>query len=344
MTTQPTEAVGSEATPAAEANPADAFNDIAAEMLGEDDPEEEQAEQSDEGDAPEGEAPEAEELSDEDVEQETDLPAIDPPNSLTAEEKEQFKTLPREAQEFTARRIGELEKGFSTKAQEAAQAREAARTEALQFMAQMKAETVEHLTQYAKQFEVRPPAAALLRQDPEAYAQQLETYQYATAQREQAQREAEQAKAEQAQYQAELQQHEAIAFRQRLEAELPEAFQEGGQTNQAFIDTLAATATALGYDDNAIANSSVEELKALKTVAEWKSDADKFRKAMAKKMERVRAGKNPPPIARPGVSRTPDASRKARADQAWETIKTAKSRGTKDDAMADYLTNSGWLD
>lgn len=342
MTTQPVTAVGSEATPAAEANPADAFNDIAAEMLGEQD-EEEQAQEA-EGEAPvEGDEPEAE-LSDEDVEQEAELPAIDAPNSLTAEEKEQFKALPREAQEFTARRIGELEKGFSTKAQEAAQAREAARTEALQFMAQSKAEMVEHLTSYAKQFEVRPPDAALFRANPDAYAQQLETYQYATAQREQAQREAEQARGEQAQYQAELQQHEAVAFRQRLQSELPEAFEESGQTNQAFIDTLAATATALGYDNNAIAQSSVEELKALKQVAEWKSDADKFRNAMAKKMERVRAGKNPPPIARPGVSRAPDASRKARADQAWEVVKSAKSRGTRDDAAADFLTNSGWLD
>ena len=342
MTTQPETAVGSEATPAAEAKPADAFNDIAAEMLGED---EEQDEQPVDEEAPvEGDEPEADEPSEDDIEQEDDLPAIEAPNSLTAEEKEEFKALPRKAQEFTARRIGEMEKGFSAKAQEAAQAKEAARTEAYQFAAQLKAEAVEQLTQYAKMFEVRPPDAALFRSNPEAYAQQLETYQYATAQREQAQRQAEEAKAEQAQYQSVLQQHEAQAFRQRLEAELPEAFQEGGQTNKAFIDSLAATAEALGYDDNAISNASVEELKALKQVGEWKAEAEKYRKAVAKKMERVRAGKNPPPIARPGVSRTPDASRKARADQAWETVKTAKSRGMKDDAMASWMENTGWLD
>ena len=337
MTTQPETAVGSEATPAAEANPAAAFNDIAAEMLGEDEPEEQEAE-----DAP-LEDDEPDEPSEDDIEQDDDLPAIEAPNSLTAEEKEKFKSLPREAQEFTARRIGEMEKGFSAKAQEAAQAKEAARTEAYQFMAQAKAEMVENLSQYAKMFEVRPPDAALFRSNPDAYAQQLETYQYATAQREQAQREAETAKVEQAQYQAALQQHEAQAFRQRLESELPEAFQEGGQTNKTFIDGLAATAEALGYDDNAIQQASVEELKALKQVGEWKADAEKYRKAVSKKMERVRAGKNPPPIARPGVSRTADASRKGRADQAWETVKTAKSRGTKDDAMATWMENSGWL-
>jgi hypothetical protein len=326
--TQPTEAVGGDGIPA-DANPADAFNAIAEETLGADDQEEEQPEADDEGEQPEAEA--EDEISEEDIEQE-EIPAIDPPNSLTAEEKEAFKNLPREAQEFTARRIGELEKGFQTKAQEAAQAREAARTEALQFAHQLKAETVEHLTQYAKQFEVRPPDANLFRSNPEAYAQQLETYQYANAQREQAQREAEQARVERDQYQAALQQHEATQFRQRLQAELPEAFDDSGQINRGFIDALAATADTLGYDAHAIDNASVEELKALKTVSAIKAKADKYDALMSKQMERVRAGKNPPPISKPGVSKGPQANRAAKAANAWQTAVSAKSRASRDDA------------
>jgi hypothetical protein len=338
MTHPATPEVGGDGNPA-DANPASAFEDIAAELLGEDEQDELPPEEAE--DAPEGDEPEAEdEISDEDVEPD-EGPAIDPPNSLTAEEKEAFKKLPREAQEFTARRIGELEKGFNTKAQEAAQAREAARTEALQFAAQLKAEAVEQLTRYAQQFEVRPPDAALFRANPEAYAQQLEAYQYANAQREQAQRDAERATAERDQYNAALQQHEAQAFRQRLEAELPEAFGEGGQK---FIGELAATAQTLGYDDNAIQNCTVEELKALKAVSEWKAKADRFDKAMTKKMERVRAGKTPPPISRPGVSRGPQEGKKARADQAWQSAVSAKTRNAREQHLADWAETSGWLD
>ncbi len=335
---QPTEAAGEAVTTPVDDNPADAFNAIADEMIGpEDEDQDEQPEPEAEGDEPEAEdEPEIDEEEDE-----PEAPAIVPPNSLTAEEKEAFKKLPREAQEFTARRISEMEKGFQTKAQEVAQHKQALHAEALQFAEQIKAEAAERLAHYAQQFEVRPPDAALFRANPEAYAQQLEQYQYMTAQREQAQREADKARAEQGQYQAALQQHEAEQFRQRLEAELPEAF---GESGPKFIGELAATAQALGYDDNAISQSSVEELKALKTVSEWKAKADRFDKAVAKKMERVRAGKNPPPISRPGVSRGPQEGRKARADQAWETAKTAKSRATKNDALASYLENTGWLD
>ena len=333
---QPQEAAGEAITPPVTDTPADAFNAIADEMLG--DEEEDQDEQPE----AEGDEPEAEELeiSDEDVEQ-AEQPAIDPPNSLNAEDKEAFKKLPREAQEFTARRIGEMEKGFQAKAQEVARDKQALHTEALQFAEQIKAEAAERLAHYAQQFEVRPPDAALFRANPEAYAQQLEQYQYMTAQREQAQREADKARTEQGQYQAALQQHEAEQFRQRLEVELPEAF---GESGPKFIGELAATAQALGYDDNAISQSSVEELKALKTVSEWKAKADRFDKAMTSKMERVRAGKNPPPISRPGVSRGPAEGRKAQADQAWQGALTAKTRNAREQHLAAWADKSGWLD
>ena len=334
--TQPTEAVGGDGNPA-DANPANAFEDIAAEMLGEEEQEEEEAQPDDEGEPDEGEPEEEDELeSDEDDEPEA--PAIDPPNSLTAEEKEAFKKLPREAQEFTARRIGELEKGFQTKAQEAAQAREAARTEALQYAERLKAETVERLNHYAQQLEVRRPDPRLLRSDPDAYAQQLEVYEYATAQREQAQREAAHAQQERDQYLAELQKQEAETFRQRLQSELPEAYDP--VSGQQFINELAATAKELDYDDDAINRASIEELKALKLAAAWKAKADKYDKAMAKKMERVRQGKNPPPIARPGVSRDPGSNRQAKAQESFARAKASTGR-ERVNAFGDYLTNAG---
>ena len=338
MTTQPETAVGSETPVDSTADALNAFEEIAAEAIGEDQ-EEEQPEPEDEGDEPEAEdEPEIDEEDDE-----PELPAIDPPNSLTAEEKEAFKNLPREAQEFTARRIGELEKGFQTKAQEAAQARDAARKEALEIAAKIKAQAVEQLNHYAQQLEVRPPDAALFRSNPEAYAHQLEVFEYAKVQREQAQREAAQHQAEREQYLAELQQHESERFRQRLQSELPEAYDP--VNGQSFIDELAATAKALDYDDDAINRSSIEELKALKVAASWKAKADKYDAAMSKKMESVRAGKGKlPPVTKPGVSRGSEHSRKAKADQAWQAAKSAKSRPAKDGALATWMENTGWLD
>jgi hypothetical protein len=340
MTHPATPEVGGEANAPA-TDPKSAFEDIAAEMLGDD-----QEEEETEGEGVETEAEEAEvdadELEESEEEGEAEQPPITPPNSLTPEEKEAFAKLPREAQEFTARRIGELEKGFQSKAQEAAQAREAARTEALQFAEKLKAEAVERLNHYAQQLQVRPPDARLFQTDPAAYAQQLEVYQYAQAQREQAQHEAQKAQAEREHYLAELQKQETETFRQRLQTELPEAYDPAN--GQTFINELAATAKALDYDDDAINRASIEELKALKVAAQWKAKADRYDKAMAKKMERVRAGKNPPPIAKPGVSKGPDASRRVRADNAWEAAKTAKSRSARDNALATWAEQAGWLD
>jgi hypothetical protein len=336
---QPEQAAGEVGNPA-DSNPATPFEDIAAEMLGEDTPEEE--EQPAEPVEDEGEQPEAE-VEDEAADEEDDepaLPAIDPPNSLTAEEKEAFKSLPREAQEFTARRIGELEKGFQTKAQEAAQAKQAAQLEALQVAEQIKAQAAEQLQRYAEMFEVKPPSAALLRQDPDAYAQQLESYQYYTAQRESAQRDADKARAEQTQLSQARAQHEAEAFRQQLEAELPEIFDPA--TGQQLAQELNATAELLGFDPNEI--SDVSAIKALKVTSEWKTKADKYDAMMKRKMERVREGKNPPPISKPGTARMPEQNRKARADQAWQTAVTAKSRPQRDEALATWAEQAGFLD
>jgi hypothetical protein len=337
-------AAGGDGNPA-DANPADAFNAIADEMLGvepeqEEEPEEEEAE----GDEPEVELEEAED--EEDIEPEDDLPAIEPPNSLTAEEKEQFKSLPREAQEFTARRIGELEKGFQSKAQEAAQVKQAAQLEALRAVEQIKAQAADALQNYAKQFEMQivEPDIALAMSDNPAdralYVQQDRMNKQILAQREQAQRDAETARAEQAQIQAARAEHEATMFRQQLEAELPEIFDQA--SGQELVKELNATAELLGFDPNEI--SDVSAIKALKVTSEWKTKAEKYDALMRKKMERVRAGKSPPPIAKPGTAREPTQTRRVKADQAWQSALTAKTRNARENALATWAEQTGWLD
>ena len=330
--TQPEKAVGGDdLTVVTEPTPEDRLTAI----LGSDEqPEPEQDEENPEpveGEEPEageeeGEEPEIELTEEDEAELEADQPPIEAPVSWTAEEKAKFKDLPRELQETVTRREADREKFVQSKAQEAAQAREAARTEAMAFAAQLKDEAVQHLTQYARQFEVQPPDPALITQNPEAYAQQLSTYQYAQAQREQAQSDAEKAAAERDQYQAALREQEAKVFHQRLQAELPEVFDASGQQNVAFRDQIAATAEALEYDNEAIGRASIEELKALKIATDWREKAAKYDKLMAKQMERVRAGKTLPPVSKPGVAKPAGAHRAAQ----YQADRQAMQKGDRD--------------
>ena len=335
MTHPATPEVGGEANAPA----ADPFEAIAEDMLGPDAQEEE--EQPVEEAEAEGEQSEVEtdEVTEDDVDDEPELPAIDAPISWDAEAKEAFKNLPRDLQETVQKREAERERFVQSKAQEAAQSKQAAQLEALKAVEQIKAQAAEQLQHYAQQFEVRPPSAELFRLNPEAYAQQLEAYQTSQAQREAAQQDYQKAVAEQAQIQAAREQHEAELFRQRLEAELPEAFDPAN--GQKLLQEISATAELLGFDPNEI--SDVTAIKALKVTSEWKTKAEKYDALMKRKMERVREGKNPPPITKPGTARAPDASRKARADAAWQTAQTAKSRNAKDEALATWMENTGWL-
>jgi hypothetical protein len=274
-----------------------------------------------------GEQPvEEAEIDEEDIE--PGLPAIDPPNSLTAEEKEQFKSLPREAQEFTARRIGDLEKGFNAKAREAAQAKQAAETEALRVVEQVKAQAAEHLQRYAQQFEmnVQEPDIALAMSDSPAdralYIQQDRAYKHMLAQRDNAQRDAQKAQAEQDQIRQQREALEAQRFQEQLEAEMPEIFEP--ESGQKLVKELNATAELLGFDPNQI--SDVAAIKALKLTSEWKSDSDKYRALMKKQMQRVRSGKVPPPISRPGVAQGANVQRR----QAYQADREAMKQGDKD--------------
>src|SRR5205814_6698 len=109
---------------------------------------------------------------------------------------------------------------------------------------------VEHQQRYAQQFEVKPPSAELFSRDPVAYAQQLETYQNISAKREAAQRDAEKYRAEQVQIQQARQQHEAEAFHQRLQAEVPEVFDPStGQDVLKELTAIADWAESSGFFD-----------------------------------------------------------------------------------------------
>ena len=339
MTQETSSPVGGEAPAPVETaaqDPREAIEALAEEMFGPDEPEEDelQQEEGEQGEDPEN----AEEVAEEAVE--PDLPAIDPPTSWDKEAKDVFAKLPRDAQEVVAKREAERERFVQTKSQEAAQAQRNATIEAMKVAEQIKAETVQYLQRYVQQFDLKPPSAELFQQNPVAYAQQLEAYQNSLAQRETAQRDAEKYRAEQAQLQAARKQHEAEAFHQQLQAELPEVFDPS--TGQEVLKELTATAELLGFDPNEI--SDVTAIKALKVTSEWKTKAEKYDALMKKQMERVRSGKTPPPIAKPGTARLPEETRRVRGDKAWQNALSARTRVERDAAVADWAEASGFFD
>lgn len=332
MTHPATPEVGGEPDAPAETNP---FEDMAADLIGEDEQEEEETDQ------PEGDEPEAE-VEDEPEIEADDLPPIDAPSSWTAEEKAKFAELPRDVQETVTRREAEREKFVQSKAQEAAQSRQAAAREAAQLLAQAERDKSEQLARYAQQLAVSPPDARLFAADPQAYAQQLEAFQHYSAQQQQAQREAQEAAQQAEQYEQLVKEQEAQAFRQHLEAELPEFFDE--TKGPQIKNELTATAKFLGFSDDEIFGATSGQIVALKRISDLKAKADKYDAVMKRQMERVRQGKNPPPISKPGTARNPDQNRKVRAEQAWNAATTAKTRNAREAALTDWAEQSGWLD
>lgn len=280
------------------------------------------------------EDPDPEFAEEDDAGEEAELPPIAPPVSLTAEEKSKFASLPRDAQEIISRRVGDLERGFQTKAQEAAQTRAQVEREALAFIQQERAEYAQKLQHYASQFEVPQPDPQLIVEDPETYAHQMRQFQYATAQREQAQRDAEHARLQAQQAQQAIQAQEA----QELQAVLSQHFPEFlDPSNAKLREELGSIAIELGYPGEQLKDASATDILAMRKASEWKAKAEKFDTLMAKKMETVRAAKDLPKVARPGAASTRAQVSAGRAASAWERTKATKSGSD----FADFLEASG---
>lgn len=334
MTHPDTPEVGGEATPAS----TDPFLDIAEEMLGEEQEQAPDEPQETEGDEPTEASDEDADLDD--LEDEPELPAIEPPVSLTAEEKEAFKNLPREAQEFTARRIGELERGFQTKAQEAAQKERAAMRQAAEYIQQTNGEQAEVLEFYANLLVAPKPPASLSVTNPQLYAEMSDAHDRSLAQRQEAQQRVEEYRAQQQHYQDLLKQHEAEQFHQRLSQDLPELLDP--TTGPALKAQLEATGRELGFTEQELFNANATEILALKKIADLKAKADRYDALQKRKMERVRAGKNPPPVTKPGA---PRGNAQVKAQQAADAFARAKqsSGSARDEALAEYFTKTGVL-
>lgn len=276
-----------------------------------------------------------EEQTDED--NEPDIPAIDAPVSLTAEEKATFAQLPPEAQAAWAasetRRNAQVQEATT----KASQAQREAEARAAQADAEARIRYAKQLEEVGKAYAPVEPNRQHYRDDVsyltarDVYYQQLAQHNQYMQQvgtiGEEADREATEA---------------FIAQRDRELMAIPEVANPA--TREEYFAKAFATAEMLGYDkQNLIQGMSAQDVKNLVEIADWRDKADKYDKAISRQMQKVRSakGKNLRPNAAPQGN-----TRAASADQAWQKVKQAtgsKSRDTRDAAIASYFEASGIL-
>jgi hypothetical protein len=317
MTTQPEVAVGNESP--VELSPEDRLTAAF------DDPQNIKEPEEDE----EGEQPEAVEGAEDELtleEEADDLPPIEAPVSLSAEDKETFKSLPRPAQEILAKRIGEAERGLHQKAQEAARARTEVEQEALRSLSAYEQQVAQHLQQYAQQLEVPKPDPSLLATDPTTYAYQMRQYEDVQAQRQAAQQQAAQF-AQQAQQREQMAEQAYMAQQHQL---IVEQFPEYADptTGPKLQQELSAVARELGYPPELISQARATDIIAMRTAAEWKAKAAKYDALNAKKMEKVRAAKDLPRVAKPGTAQAPGAARQNQYASDREALRNGDQAAT----------------
>jgi hypothetical protein len=334
--TQEATPVGGEAAPVTE-NPQDVFTKLAEQEFGLTDEQEEEAAEGAE------ETP-AEAAEDEpDIEEEADdLPPIEAPVSWDAEAKAKFAELPRDVQEYVAKREGERERFVQQKSQEAAKARQEVEQAAYQQLAEYDRNVAQQLQQYASQMLPQRPNPALLQTDPMAFYAQQANYEQAAAQQRELQQQAEQyaqqARAREAQatqaYHAE--QHRIIV----------ENFPEYADptTGPELQRKLSAVAKRIGYPDELINQARATDILAMRKVADAFDKADKYDALQKTKMEKVRAARGKPPVTtRPGAAQGGDQLRARNAQAALDTALSSKNRDVQGAAFYEFLEKSGHI-
>ena len=271
-------------------------------------------------------------LNDEEADEpegEPEAPAIAPPASLNAEEKATFAQLPEEAQRAWAasetRRNGQVQDATT----KASQAQREAESRAATADAQAKSLYGQQLESFVKAFEPTMPDPQLAYSNPPQYI------------------------AEQAQYVAMKAQHDALVQQVRgvqteAQTQASQAFVEqrdrelmtipevaNPDTRSSYLDKAMGVAEELGFDKSELSRTaSASDIKALATIAEWKAESAKYRQALSKQMQKVRAAKGK--TLRPNAAPHADP-RAARGNQDWNRVVTARSKEAKAEAFADWF-------
>lgn len=276
------------------------------------------------------------ELDDEQADEsdEPDLPAIEPPVSLTAEEKATFAQLPPEAQAAWAasetRRNAQVQEA-TTKASNAQREAEA---RAAQADAEARLRYAQQLAEIGRAYAPQPPRREHYRDDV-SYLTARDAYRDQYAQHEAFMQQV-----------AGIEESASTEARQAFEAQrdrelmaIPEV--ANPQTREAYFTKAFSAMDAMGYDRANLPNLTAQDVRNLAQVAEWLAKAEKFDKATARQMQKVRAAK--------GKSLRPNAApqgktRAASADNAFQRIKASgKNRDAQGVAMAEWFEAQGIL-
>lgn len=299
--------------------------------------EEPEAEDSDELDADEDEGDEPE--GEDDDSDEPDVPAIDPPVSLNAEEKAVFAQLPVEAQQAWAASETRRNQQVQEATTNAREAQRVAEAKAAQANAQAEAVFAQQLKEVVTAFAPAEPDPANFA-DIRQYQHAKANYDFAKAQHEQF-----------AQQVAAIGHETPEAKAARIQARdqqlltIPEVADPA--TRDTYIQSAFSVAEELGYDRaDLMENMDAGDLKALAQAAKWKADSAELARIRAKSKERVRdKGTGKFRSMKPGSAPHGD-TRRGNSDKAFDRVKSAmggKSREAKHNAAADWLEKGGYL-
>jgi len=269
-----------------------------------------------------------------------ELPPIEPPRSWTKDEKEEFATYPREAQEKIARREQERERAVRQSQNEAAEQRkaiEAQRTEAEKVRQEYEAK-LPAIVQALQEFQggqfsdIKTPADAqkLAAEDPFRYLQyDAHQKQVAALHAELNGAQERQAREWQSKW-AEFAHNEDKKIAERI-PELADPVQRTKVQESAlsYLKDTGFTESELGSAWNGQASLSLRDHRVQSMIR----DAVKYREGQESAKKAITA-KPLPPVQRPGVA----PPRGAAADQNIQTLsKKLESSGKVDDAVALVL-------
>lgn len=270
-----------------------------------------------EEDEPEDGEPDEVETDDED-EGELDTPAIAPPASLTAEEKERFLALPQEQQELIAgieaRRNKDVQEGLS-KAKAAQQQAEAIAAQTQTSAAKVALEQFHSLVQAT--MAPQEPDWRLAQADPMAYIQAKAQYDAQLAQQQGLVQQIAQ------EYEALTQQEEQLRM-QTLQSEAVECVGEVPELRdtaqlQDLLARLTPIAKELGWPEDRIGMATPADIRAMKRVETWKAKAAKYDQLQGTKMTAVRSHK----AAKPNVPQGRHQGKVKTFNQARERLKSS---------------------
>jgi|GEM_PF-2420972 len=280
--------------------------------------------------------PEAENEDDEESD-EPDVPAIEAPVSLNAEEKEAFAAASPEAQQAWAasetRRNTQVQEA-TTKAKDAQRQYEQAAASADR---QAEARRAEQMKAFTAAFEPQMPDPAQYN-DIQAYQRDKAIFDHSKAQFDQLKQQVDVIGVE-----TDEQKAQRIKARDAELLKIPEIANE--ETRDNYIKGAFDVAAELGYDKSDLAeHMDANDLKALGLAAQWKADSAELARIKAKSQERRRDSKTGKfKTLKPGAASQP-SSRAAKANKAFERVKQSGSnRDARDAAAADWLTAAGHL-